>query len=446
MKAGKIKTVLKYHRGCVETFTQGYSNGEFTEFTNLESSVRIYDNRPVGFYDIDKVIYDAQKQMEAGGEWKLQEDYGDIIVSVNITEFIEKLQLLAKFCGNDELRPQMTGIYFSNKYFAATDAHKLQYIEHGIDFPDSIGEFECIIPRDIVNMLDKDAELLTVKKRGLILTTKVDGVNAEVYSRAIDERYPNFMAVIPESSYYTKSVLITKDTLKDMVDKNKKYGNKAANQVAIYNNNTWVVEDLDLNTKHVGECKIEKAICTEVKTILMPLMNINSDRTPIEGTEVAFNVKFLNEIADKKDIRIFFHEQNKALCIQYLETTKQTISKTTKKSEPQKPVDNQTSESDHSTKELLARINQLQNENESLKAEIEALKVTEEKMIAPAVEIVDYSERALALFGEATRDFKEQIKHQLYGKFVPGLTKDGVKTPGWIISKKFEAQARALFS
>lgn len=444
MKAGKIKTVLQYHKSNIELFTHGYSNGVYTEFTNIETIVRIYDKRPEGLYDIDKEIYDAQKQLEDGDEWINADNLnlGDAILSIPVHKVLDKLQLMAKFCGKDDLRPVMSGIYFNNQYFAATDAHKLQYFEHGLDIADSVGEFECIIPPAIIKMLDKDVKTLTVLTRGVCIKTEVDGVPADVFSRSIDGKYPNFMAVIPEPSYYTKSVLLTQDTIKDMVDKNKKYGSKKTNQVAIYDNNTWVVEDFDLGTKHVGECKIEKAICNEVTTILMPVMNtIGGSRELVEGTEIAFNIKFLQEISNKQDVRIFFNEPNKAICIQYIESKKKTPKKPTRKAAPKKEVAPVNDNAD-----LLAKIAELEAENESLKAELEALKVTEEKMVAPSVEIVDYSERALALFGEATRDFKEQIKHELYGKFVPGLTKDGVKTPGWIVSKKFEAQARALFS
>lgn len=61
------------------------------------------------------------------------------------------------------------------------------------------------------------------------------------------------------------------------------------------------------------------------------------------------------------------------------------------------------------------------------------------------IELVNYSEKAVALFGEGTRDIKETLK-QYGGRFNPYLTKDGVKTAGWIFSKTQETNLQTLIS
>ena len=58
------------------------------------------------------------------------------------------------------------------------------------------------------------------------------------------------------------------------------------------------------------------------------------------------------------------------------------------------------------------------------------------------MEIVDYSERSIAVIGE-TKDIKEQLK-ELGGRWNPNLTIDGVKAKGWIFSKNKEASVRKL--
>jgi hypothetical protein len=54
--------------------------------------------------------------------------------------------------------------------------------------------------------------------------------------------------------------------------------------------------------------------------------------------------------------------------------------------------------------------------------------------------IVDYSEKALAVFGD-TKAVKDRLK-ALGGRFNPQLTHQGVKQAGWIFSKKREEQLR----
>jgi hypothetical protein len=58
--------------------------------------------------------------------------------------------------------------------------------------------------------------------------------------------------------------------------------------------------------------------------------------------------------------------------------------------------------------------------------------------------IVDYSEKALAIFGD-TRPIKDQLK-ALGGRFNPKLTHEGGKQAGWIFSKSKEQEIRNLLA
>ena len=60
------------------------------------------------------------------------------------------------------------------------------------------------------------------------------------------------------------------------------------------------------------------------------------------------------------------------------------------------------------------------------------------------LEIVDYSEKAIAVFGE-TKEIKEQLK-ELGGKFNPALKYNDEKRAGWIFSKKQAKKVRALLA
>lgn len=58
---------------------------------------------------------------------------------------------------------------------------------------------------------------------------------------------------------------------------------------------------------------------------------------------------------------------------------------------------------------------------------------TQEKIFAGAVEIVDYSEKAIAVFGD-TKPMKDKLK-ALGGRFNPFLMNSGEKMAGWIFPK-----------
>jgi hypothetical protein len=58
--------------------------------------------------------------------------------------------------------------------------------------------------------------------------------------------------------------------------------------------------------------------------------------------------------------------------------------------------------------------------------------------------IVDYSQKALAIFGD-TRPIKDQLK-ELGGRFNPKLTHEDKKIAGWIFSKSKRAEVEKLLN
>lgn len=59
------------------------------------------------------------------------------------------------------------------------------------------------------------------------------------------------------------------------------------------------------------------------------------------------------------------------------------------------------------------------------------------------IEIVNYSEKAIAVFGD-TREFKDSLK--AYGKWNRFLKRDGQVQPGWIFSKRYETEVSKLLN
>lgn len=67
-----------------------------------------------------------------------------------------------------------------------------------------------------------------------------------------------------------------------------------------------------------------------------------------------------------------------------------------------------------------------------------------EAVTAEGLEIVDYSEKAIAVFGD-TKAIKEQLK-ELGGRFNPSLNYNGEKRAGWIFSKKQADKVKELIA
>ena len=90
-----------------------------------------------------------------------------------------------------------------------------------------------------------------------------------------------------------------------------------------------------------------------------------------------------------------------------------------------------------------------QKKRQSLKAAEPEGEANEAKQVEPAatvegLEVVDYSEKAIAVFGD-TKAVKEELK-VLGGKFNPALKYGGEKRAGWIFSKKQADKVRAFIA
>lgn len=87
-------------------------------------------------------------------------------------------------------------------------------------------------------------------------------------------------------------------------------------------------------------------------------------------------------------------------------------------------------------------------EPKAKKSSVKPEKVEETKEVeavtAEGLEIVDYSEKAIAVFGD-TKAIKEQLK-ELGGRFNPALNYNGEKRAGWIFSKKQADKVRELLA
>lgn len=87
-------------------------------------------------------------------------------------------------------------------------------------------------------------------------------------------------------------------------------------------------------------------------------------------------------------------------------------------------------------------------EPKAKKSGVKAEKVEEDKevkaMTVEGIEVMDYSEKAVAVFGD-TKAIKDQLK-ELGGRFNPSLKYNGEKRSGWIFSKKQADKVKELIT
>ncbi len=155
----------------------------------------------------------------------------------------------------EELRPAMTGVYFEIEAdkinFVATDAHKLVLHTHTTTIdPSATGTF--IFPRKALDLLGKALSgfsgMVTLQYNKSNVFISFD--DTSLVCRLIDQKYPNYVAVIPTEVSHTMNINRT-DFLRSL-KRISIFSNKLTSQVRLKIENdvlTMVGEDIDYAQK-----------------------------------------------------------------------------------------------------------------------------------------------------------------------------------------------------
>ena len=210
---------------------------------------------------------------------------------INSPTLLNAIQKTLFACGNDELRPIMSGVFceMSNEQitFVATDAHKLvKHIRN--DFQsDSTSSF--ILPKKPLTLLKTMLTNDTDIKIGFNETNAIFSFNeTQVICRLIDGKYPNYEAVIPKEN--PNKLTINTSELLNSIKRISIYANKTTHQIKLSIKGSEIQissEDLDFanQAEERLSCEYEGTdleIGFNSKFIIEMLNNINSEKINLE--------------------------------------------------------------------------------------------------------------------------------------------------------------------
>ena len=211
--------------------------------------------------------------------------------SINSTKFVNAINKTLFACGNDELRPVMSGMLCELSAekicFVGTDAHKLvKHIRNDFSF-ESNSSF--ILPKKPLTLLKN---ILT---EDLDLKIEYNETNAmfifdstKVICRLIDGKYPNYEAVIPKEN--PNKLTISTSELLNSIKRVSIYANKTTHQIrfSIKGSELQISsEDLDfanqaeerLSCQYIGQ---DMEIGFNSKFMIEMLNNIGSKNISLE--------------------------------------------------------------------------------------------------------------------------------------------------------------------
>nr|WP_299418628.1 DNA polymerase III subunit beta [uncultured Emticicia sp.] len=274
----------------------------------LLDTLRSLPEQPVQI-NIDEETFGTEL-VTANGRYKLAgENSMDFprVPQVNRTFSIEmNSDMLASAIANtifatstDDLRPAMTGVFLqvseSSTTFVATDGHRLiRYRREDVTSPNST---TMILPRKALNLLKSSlpAEMTPVKAEFSNSNAFFSFGHIKMICRLIDERFPDYENVIPQSN--PNKLRIERTELLSTLKRISIYSNKTTHQIRLkVSQNELVIsaEDLDYSNEAT-----EKLSC----------------EYDGEEMEIGFNAKFLIEMLNNlsvKNISLEMSQPNRA--------------------------------------------------------------------------------------------------------------------------------------
>ena len=210
----------------------------------LLETLKSLPEQPVNF-SVDDTTFAIE--INAGdGKYKLSGENGEDFPKIPVVENASSVNLPASVLAeainktifavsNDELRPAMTGVYCQLSTtaltFVATDAHKLVRYRRKDAKAASTASF--ILPKKALNLLKSalPSEDINVSVEYNSTSAFFKFSNINLVCRLIDERYPDYEAVIPQNN--PNKLTIDRQAFLGSLNRVAIYANKTTHQVRL---------------------------------------------------------------------------------------------------------------------------------------------------------------------------------------------------------------------
>ena len=223
---------------------------------------------------------------------KLSEDEESLVYTIPCQTLREMLRKTSYAAAQDDTRRTLRGVLMSFKdsklTMVATDGRRLALVENEIEFPTN-HEKEIVLPskavQELLRSLDTEGEVKLLVQSAKIC---LDLPNMRIFSKLIDDVYPNYMQVIPKS--YQETVTIDRQLLLNALERASVMTmDEAHSTKLIFENNKLIVTSA---ANDVGEAKDEVDIkyAGERIEIMFNPAYVMDPLKVIDDDEITFNL------------------------------------------------------------------------------------------------------------------------------------------------------------
>jgi DNA polymerase-3 subunit beta len=212
-------------------------------------------------------------------------------------EDFQSILIASNFVGKDPLRTVMQNVFIDSNHVAATDAHTLYWEK-------ASGGMGCqlLLPQktiELLNLTEWEWGFASMSKNGS--NVKVSTGNMEIYFREEDNKYPNFLAVIPEN--FSVGLALEKKLFDETIKKALLFSNTSTKKLELCLSDKIIVQSEDVDyqreyTKEIsgesmGEIKIGFNGLYMQKIIKMVKQDVVSFKMSAPNRAIIINDKFL---------------------------------------------------------------------------------------------------------------------------------------------------------
>lgn len=202
----------------------------------------------------------------------------------------EGIEAVKNFAGNDDLRPQLSGVFFQSDNgifsFAATNTNYMAVYDYNVSDPNE-PKVSFLVSRKIINIISsilEDSTTIKVSEKYIEITSG----SYKLISRQIDGRFPNYKSVIPQDN--NLKIRVKTQELKAAIQRTSIFANQHSRLIVfnVSNNLKLSAQDIDfsISAEETVSC-IESNVSSlrigfKMDFILQSISHIKTDECLLE--------------------------------------------------------------------------------------------------------------------------------------------------------------------
>lgn len=205
------------------------------------------------------------------------------LVGIIDIEDLEHIKSAAKYVGNDELRRSLMNVCLRDNRIAATDTHRLYFSQPKDTLPNKELVLLSKTTVSLLTIFDPQRWDIYINSDGAATLVSENGIRIHDRALLIDNRFPNYIDIIPEESKKIFTITANVKEIKDIIKVGSKFANQNARRVI-----------LDCTDQAVTALFNDEDLGNEYKDVIQSA-SFKSKVKENEGLEIGFNYAYLSE-------------------------------------------------------------------------------------------------------------------------------------------------------